>query len=348
MLRDILAERSKIISDGIGGAVISWGDGRGDDPLASAIYAQRISASGEVLWTINGVAIFTSHKIALGHRTISDGNGGAIISWHDNSYYAINTQRINASGVVQWTAGGVPICTESSGLSPAITSDGSGGAIFTWSRGNGYNDALAQRIDMGGVIQWAANGVTISKVDSYKYPFNIIGDGSGGAIITWEDFRNDIGYFNIDLYAQRIYADGTIPDFSSLQVSLLPQEAINAGAQWQVDSGEWQNSGALVTGLSVGEHTIVFKSVPYWTSPINQTVTIAKYQIAKTEVNYILLPVKGNVNGDAQVDLTDAVLSLQILSGQVPTNINPIADVDGDSRIGMAEAIYAIQKAAGL
>lgn len=57
---------------------------------------------------------------------------------------------------------------------------------------------------------------------------------------------------------------------------------------------------------------------------------------------------KGDVNNDENVDLVDAVLCLQVLSGLVPDNIYPAADVDGDSKIGMEEAIYAIQKAAEL
>jgi hypothetical protein len=44
----------------------------------------------------------------------------------------------------------------------------------------------------------------------------------------------------------------------------------------------------------------------------------------------------------------DAILCLQVLSGLVPDNINLAADVDGDGKIGMAEAIYAIQKSGGL
>jgi hypothetical protein len=57
---------------------------------------------------------------------------------------------------------------------------------------------------------------------------------------------------------------------------------------------------------------------------------------------------KGDVNADGKVDLTDAILSLQVLSGLAPDNINPAADVNGDGKIGMAEAIYVMQKVAGL
>jgi hypothetical protein len=58
--------------------------------------------------------------------------------------------------------------------------------------------------------------------------------------------------------------------------------------------------------------------------------------------------VKGDVNADGHVDLSDVILCLQVLSGLAPANIHPAADVDGDGKIGIAEAIYAMQKVAGL
>ena len=57
--------------------------------------------------------------------------------------------------------------------------------------------------------------------------------------------------------------------------------------------------------------------------------------------------VPGDVNGDSRVDLADAILCLQILSGLAPANINPAADITRDGKIGMEEVIYAIQKEAG-
>ena len=57
---------------------------------------------------------------------------------------------------------------------------------------------------------------------------------------------------------------------------------------------------------------------------------------------------KGDVNIDGNVDLSDAILCLQVVSGLMPGNINPAADVNGDGKIGMAEALYALQKAAGI
>jgi hypothetical protein len=55
-----------------------------------------------------------------------------------------------------------------------------------------------------------------------------------------------------------------------------------------------------------------------------------------------------DVNGDGQVDLADAILSLKVLTGMLPDNINPAADVNGDGKIGMAEVICILQTVAGL
>ncbi|MGO8702913.1 MAG: family 16 glycosylhydrolase, partial [Candidatus Brocadiia bacterium] len=60
----------------------------------------------------------------------------------------------------------------------------------------------------------------------------------------------------------------------NVQVTLTPAGAISAGAQWNVDSGGWQSSGATVTGLSPGTHDVYFNSVPGWASPVSTPITI--------------------------------------------------------------------------
>jgi hypothetical protein len=59
--------------------------------------------------------------------------------------------------------------------------------------------------------------------------------------------------------------------------------------------------------------------------------------------------VKGDVNGDGEVDLTDAILAFQVACGLAPDE--PVfdgGDVNSDGKIGLADVIYIIQLVSGL
>ncbi len=195
------------ISDGAGGAIITWVDDRNNN---DDIYAQRINASGVVQWTADGVAICTATNSQYDPAIISDGAGGAIITWSDyrNGNEDIYAQRISATGVVQWTTDSVAICTATNNqYDPAIITDGAGGAIIIWyDYRNGDGDIYAQRINASGVAQWTADGVGICTEVTSQYNPILTGDGVGGAIIAWQDYRNG----SPDIYAQRINATGTV------------------------------------------------------------------------------------------------------------------------------------------
>ena len=75
------------------------------------------------------------------------------------------------------------------------------GLYLTWQdyRSNsGFADIYAQRINPGGTMIWTANGVNICNQAAEQRGPKIIGDGSGGAFITW--FDNRAG--NYDIYSQ--------------------------------------------------------------------------------------------------------------------------------------------------
>lgn len=203
----------RIISDGAGGAIITWVDFR--NGFNYDIYAQRVSGDGVIQWQTNGVPIHTGARTQWWPAIVSDGAGGAIITWDDVEAFDsedIYAQRINASGVVQWAADGVPICTESAGQEyPAAISDGAGGAIIIWTDertgGNNIGDIYAQRINSTGVVQWMMNGIPICTTANPQSNPTIVSDGINGAIITWDDYRN---VNDPDIYAQRISGTGTI------------------------------------------------------------------------------------------------------------------------------------------
>jgi len=198
-----------MISDGAGGAIITWRDSRNG---ATDLFAQRIDAAGVPQWTADGVAISTAANEQTFPCMVSDGAGGAIIAWADSrggANYDIYAQRINGAGGVQWAANGVAISIAAANqIYPAILSDGSGGAIITWQDARSGNiDIYAQRIDGDGVAQWTLNGVVITTAAGDQYAPAIASDGSGGAIITWYDYRNGS---NFDIYAQRVIGSGLV------------------------------------------------------------------------------------------------------------------------------------------
>ena len=74
------------------------------------------------------------------------------------------------------------------------------------------------------------------------------------------------------LYAPGFVQVGTV--WGSLQVTISPAGATNAGAEWQVDGGAWQLSSATVSNLTVGLHAINFSMITNWGTPPSQTLWV--------------------------------------------------------------------------
>jgi hypothetical protein len=72
----------------------------------------------------------------------------------------------------------------------------------------------------------------------------------------------------------------------SLQVTLSPTAAITNGMRWQVDGGVEQASGAIVSGLSVGNHTVSFSPLNGWAMPASQSVAVRTNATNTASGNY--------------------------------------------------------------
>jgi hypothetical protein len=100
-----------IVPDGAGGAIVTWYDVRSGN---SDIYAQRVSALGVVQWAANGVPLCTATGDQSYPQIISDGAGGAIITWMDDrsgnsDIYALRIDANGSTGVTASDAPAVPI-----------------------------------------------------------------------------------------------------------------------------------------------------------------------------------------------------------------------------------------------
>ncbi len=201
----------KIISDGKGGAIIVWDDRR-TGLLSGNIYAQRINADGQVLWTTNGVAV----KAGLAYTTIitTDGSSGAIIAWRDDRSGVdacdVYAQRVDSSGNIMWTSTGVAIATAASQQFPScMVSDDSAGAIIIWThkRADATTNLFAQRINAAGTKRWATAGIAIANLTTSSAAPTAQPDKKGGVFIIWTDSRGTYLY-NRKFYGQHLNASG--------------------------------------------------------------------------------------------------------------------------------------------
>ncbi len=199
----------RLETDGAGGAIITWQDKRGGNDYDIA--AQRVDASGTVQWTANGIVVATLVGTQSNPKIEPDGAGGVYICWQDKrtGNFDVYAQRVNSAGAVQWTANGVALCTNAGSQSALdmTAKGGIDGAIIAWKDDRaGLGDIYARRISAAGVPQWAANGIVVASGGGPELKPNIIGDGSGNAIIVWQD--SSAG--NWDVMSSKVDGNGTI------------------------------------------------------------------------------------------------------------------------------------------
>ncbi|MBL7154223.1 MAG: chitobiase/beta-hexosaminidase C-terminal domain-containing protein, partial [Phycisphaerae bacterium] len=92
-------------------------------------------------------------------------------------------------------------------------------------------------------------------------------------------------------YADTSSTSGTyVQQKGWLNVIITPQEAIDAGAKWRVEGGEWRDSGEPLGDLAVRLHTVEFMPISDWIKPANQTIQVNKNKTSLTGGTYKPLP----------------------------------------------------------
>ncbi|MCD4814720.1 T9SS type A sorting domain-containing protein [bacterium] len=204
----------RLVSDGSGGAIIVWCDYRNGTNWD--IYAQRINATGNAEWTVDGVAICVNATQDVCVEMTKTDSNNVIIVWNHFGGISNNfAQKINFSGAVQWTTNGVQM-TQSGGqwqdpvnYGRGVVTDGAGGAIIVYGQNDpvGTVNLYTQKINSSGAVQWNWFGVTLCALASTPtYHGDISSDGFGGAVFVWGDQRGT----GEGIYAQRINNSGTV------------------------------------------------------------------------------------------------------------------------------------------
>jgi hypothetical protein len=191
------------VSDGVGGAIVTWGDGDG-------ICAQRLDSEGDSVW--GNEKVFVWAKPAGGWQGLigmtMDGSGGAILL-RETSSETVYAQRVSAEGVTLWEGSGTNIGRiQYAYMGMPIVSDGDGGAVIVWEDDSGEGNTLyAQRINSDGELLWAEGGVSVTSSVGERESPRLIGDGTGNFIIVWTDISVTEGW-DKNVYAQKLDADG--------------------------------------------------------------------------------------------------------------------------------------------
>ena len=234
-----------IVSDGAGGAIVAWMDGRSADSDFD-IYAQHVLASGRVDpgWPAEGAALVTAPGPQDSPKLASDGAGGAIVTWTDFRLGGANAdifaQHVLSSGAVDpaWPANGRALSLATgTQFDPTIVSDGARGAIVAWSDArDGQFDIYAQRLLGSGAIApgWPANGRAVCTAPLEQLAPIITSDGASGAIVSWQDLRNGA---NRNTFAQHVLASGPIDTAWPVN-----------GRALSLSSGDQSNASIVVDG----------------------------------------------------------------------------------------------------
>jgi hypothetical protein len=264
---------TKLVSDGLGGAIIVWQDSISG---ATDIYAQRISGTGTIMWASVGVPVCTAPLKQIRPRIQSDNAGGAFIVWQDRRSGIdpdIYAQRINSSGNPLWTVNGVVVCNAINAQSyPKLRGDGAGGIIVAWQdRRNALDaDIYAQRIGSNGTAIWQINGLPVCVAADNQEELDMTNEGlASGVIICWTDHRSIIAN-NSDIYIQKIDIAGN-PQWPvnglALSSSFLDQKNANvvgdgsggaivvwqdsvAGNLWDIITQKVNTNGSRQWGLN--------------------------------------------------------------------------------------------------
>jgi beta propeller repeat protein len=208
----VVHQNVSLIDSGRGEIIMVFEDARSG---FSNIYAQKLSLQGDLLWGKNAIPLARVKADQTNPRLVSDGDGGALVIWEDRrnpAFTKIYGQRITAAGKKSWEGGSRQLTElDSQQTSPAIISDGDGGAIVVWVDERnplGLKDLYGQRISSTGEQLWEVNGVPFNTADGDQVEPAMLADGKGGGFLTWTDYRR--GDRNPDIYAQRFGPSGQL------------------------------------------------------------------------------------------------------------------------------------------
>lgn len=256
-----------------GDLIVEWRDGRSG---RAAIYAQRLDAGGGIAagWPADGIAIATRGPV-WASSIVSDDEGGAFFSWldvADDPRVSVRLQHLSANGLVAsgWPDTGLVVAVSDSGLTSIACEDGQGGVLlsvlsftsFTGSRLSCHRILASGEVAPG----WPAAGVVATSTCDIFNTRTVLPSGDGGALLAWQDTRNDEG----DIYVTRLTHSGTVaPEWPAEGLPTCTASGVQTSPQACSDrSGgivvAWSDSRSGAYDIYAGRVTAAGALSPGW------------------------------------------------------------------------------------
>ena len=141
------------------------------------IRAQKFDAAGTPLWNAGSpVLVYDQNAIPIAHQPQlrSDGNGGAVITWHRavGSDFNAMIQRVDNNGNEVFPHNGISICSDTTiELDPASAQLANGDTIVFFDKRNAAQtnwSLSAQRISPAGGLLWGPLGIDLIPIDAVQ------------------------------------------------------------------------------------------------------------------------------------------------------------------------------------
>ena len=246
------------VSDGEGGAVLSWYSTSG----GLQCFVQRIYSDGSLQFPANGAPVVsTTGQYRVGPAACIDQSTGDIYCfWTElntaQSNFGVSGQRFVGTTRAWGESGLTLVPLSSSEVQQVRVQPRNGGATALWAQGNfGGQTCVASARDASGADAWGGM-VTFSSVVTTKSRLDttVLGEGtmSGPGMIyaVWQDARNSSATQD-DLYAQNIQTDGSL-GIADIPGDLNGDGEVN-GADLAILLGAWGKcppKGACIADLN--------------------------------------------------------------------------------------------------
>lgn len=191
-----------IAPDGNGGFFLAWSKDVGNYTL---VLAQHVDGSGNPTWNAGGVGmqqLALVGTVQMNPQIASDGNGGAIVSWIDESDPGsddVRATRINSAGTRLWSSATVALTPYDVENLVMVEGQAPGEVCLAWNENIGGDrgwDIYGQILFPDGTISWQdwSQAALCERNGDQQYP-QLVSFGNGGLMALWYDFANSQYYY---------------------------------------------------------------------------------------------------------------------------------------------------------